>query len=181
MRSAKKNTQEKPIPIRKKTCSSQRKKMVVEANKLHGEILAAEADNLQKAITIGGYLVKLRKQFPYGTWLKWRNENFDFSSRTAGRYVKLYKYRDIVKDAKSIREGMRIVNALEGGSLVMPEPQDEDKTKCSTCACFQITVTRNSPEKLVDDCSSLYSQTYGADESERFLAGVADYIQHLGE
>ena len=62
-------------------------------NRLHEEIFHATKMTTEKAIDLGGRLAKLRRSLGHGKWLPFVKAHLSFSSKTAERYMNVYKNR----------------------------------------------------------------------------------------
>lgn len=65
-----------------------------EVNALHGELLAMGLEMIAKMIVIGEKLVSLKADVGHGNWEAWVKDKLTFSSRTARRYMDVYRHRD---------------------------------------------------------------------------------------
>ena len=67
---------------------------------------------VQKAADCGRYLTAIKDQLEHGEWLPWLGANWDYSPRTAVRYMDIAANSSRVtnlKDASSIREALRMI------------------------------------------------------------------------
>jgi hypothetical protein len=54
---------------------------------------------VEHGICAGELLSQAKAQCPHGTWLRWLEENFEGLARAAQAYMRLYKYRDVLRTA----------------------------------------------------------------------------------
>jgi hypothetical protein len=70
-----------------------------EINRLHEEICQATATSLDKAITIGGLLTRVKAGLKHGEWLNWVENNLQFGERTCRNYTHCFEKRELLKSA----------------------------------------------------------------------------------
>ena len=70
---------------------------------------------VEHGICAGELLSQAKAQCPHGTWLRWLEENFEGLARTAQAYMRLYKYRDVLRTAARTPSvsGHRLPNGRE--------------------------------------------------------------------
>lgn len=69
--------------------------------RLHKEILKLAKGSLEKAITVGRLLTRIKDKLDHGEWLPWLKANISvFSESTAKRYIRCYENRDAILACK---------------------------------------------------------------------------------
>ncbi len=68
--------------------------------KLHENITKYQKLSLDNAIEAGRLLFEAKERIKHGLFGQWMYENLPFCDRTAQNYMKLYKYRDVLKKEK---------------------------------------------------------------------------------
>lgn len=66
-------------------------------NELHKEILQNANDLLKKIIELGRLLTEIKEELGHGKFVKWIDKNALFSMRTAQRYMRIYKNKDLIQ------------------------------------------------------------------------------------
>jgi hypothetical protein len=114
---------------------------VPQIKQVHAALAEAEGKGFQQSLTLAielGVLLNLAHETVYhGHWETWFNEQgFDFSRRSATRYMRLAREREKLEDernwprvAKMAAEGDLSVRAAE--KLLKPERTDEQKAKAT--------------------------------------------------
>lgn len=82
-----------------------------EIQRLHDKIQAAMKASVEDAIRIGEILTLKRAQLPKGRWMKWIDSNLPFSSRTARRYVQLYREKDQLVNVSNLTDAYHLVSS----------------------------------------------------------------------
>ena len=96
---------------------------------------------VQKAADCGRYLTAIKEQCEPGTWLEWLGANWNYSRRTASRYMEIAEHgtrMSHLKDASSINEALRMIaddkeekTALRSerkpASVVVTKPDDSTR------------------------------------------------------
>ena len=62
-----------------------------QANALHREFIQSAVSAKIRAVQCGWVLVAQRERIGYGQWLKWTEQNLDFTHRTASNYITAYE------------------------------------------------------------------------------------------
>ena len=77
---------------------------------------AEQAENnakatVQRAMDAGRFLNAAKEQCEYGTWLPWLGANWNYKHATASAYMQIanFQHAGNLKDAKSIREALRMI------------------------------------------------------------------------
>jgi hypothetical protein len=77
---------------------------------------AEQAENnakatVQRAMDAGRFLNAAKEQCEYGTWLSWLGANWNYKHATASAYMQIanFQHAGNLKDAKSIREALRMI------------------------------------------------------------------------
>jgi hypothetical protein len=77
---------------------------------------AEQAENnakatVQRAMDAGRFLNAAKEQCQYGTWLAWLGANWNYKHATASAYMQIanFQHAGNLKDAKSIREALRMI------------------------------------------------------------------------
>lgn len=77
---------------------------------------AEQAENnakatVQRAMDAGRFLLAAKEQCEYGTWLVWLGANWNYKHATASAYMQIanFQHAGNLKDAKSIREALRMI------------------------------------------------------------------------
>jgi hypothetical protein len=89
-----------------------RAKEIEAIERLHDELRAATRLTAQKAIELGGRLVKLKKAVGHGGWLLFVKENFTFCAKTAERYMDVYRNRAHIEKFDNVSD-LKISDAYE--------------------------------------------------------------------
>lgn len=79
--------------------------------KLHEDVNACMQTALVKAIEIGELLTEQRAASKHGEWEPWVESNLPFSSRTARNYMKLFKNKEALQEATSIKNAYKLLES----------------------------------------------------------------------
>ena len=71
--------------------------VVEEITTLHAEIEYLVTRSLHNAIRIGELLARRKEQLAHGDFTKWVEKHLPFTDRTARTYMRLWRYRDVIK------------------------------------------------------------------------------------
>ena len=71
--------------------------VVEEITTLHAEIEYLLTRSLHNAIRIGELLARRKEQLAHGDFTKWVEKHLPFTDRTARTYMRLWRYRDVIK------------------------------------------------------------------------------------
>jgi hypothetical protein len=84
-------------------------------NEEHRAFVGTFRKSVEHGICAGELLSQAKAQCPHGTWLRWLEENFEGLARTAQAYMRLYKYRDVLRTAARTPSvsGHRLPNGRE--------------------------------------------------------------------
>lgn len=145
---------------------------VEKIKKLHSEIMNTTFTALEKGVRVGELLIVQKEQVGHGNWKKWFEDNdFEFSSRTASRYIKLAQNQDIVKSEKSLRKALELLKD-ESANGRSSEKKSE-ATKTDTRGCFKVTVNKDKPDELVKELKEKFG--------EDFLSELIEHIQRINK
>jgi hypothetical protein len=90
---------------------------------------AEQAENnakatVQRAMDAGRFLNAAKEQCQYGTWLAWLGANWNYKHATASAYMQIanFQHAGNLKDAKSIREALRMISEdrAEDAPIIVP-------------------------------------------------------------
>jgi hypothetical protein len=70
--------------------------LAAQINQAHDLACRSAQAAISHAIAVGEGLIEAKALVGHGEWLPWLAENFDFSERTAQKYIRLAKHRDAV-------------------------------------------------------------------------------------
>lgn len=84
---------------------------------------AREGQNLKSAREIGEFLAAQKELRP-GRWLAWLKECAPFSQQRASEFMSIHDRWELVKDAGSIREALRVIHEDHGRDRHQPERFD---------------------------------------------------------
>lgn len=115
-------------------------------NRLHREIQSLEIDAKNKAAQIGEMLIREKKEAGHGNWIKWVEDNCDFSYPTASEYMRVAKIKSMdfhkFETASSIRCLIVEKRSKEKPQGKKPKLDKDDRRKI------------NKMRKIIDDPST---------------------------
>lgn len=90
-------------------------------NRLHREIQSLEVDAKNKAAQIGEMLTREKKKAGHGNWIKWVEDNCDFTRQHADNYIKVFQAK--CKTRLTFDQCTSIRQVLELGKPKKEKPQ----------------------------------------------------------
>jgi hypothetical protein len=101
--------------------------LAAQINQAHDLACRSAQSAISHAIAVGEGLLEAKALLGHGEWLPWLAENFDFSERTAQKYIRLAKHRDeVTANAKepsylAIDEALKAIRKIPAANQ-NPEP-----------------------------------------------------------
>jgi hypothetical protein len=87
--------------------------LAAQINQAHDMASRSAQAAISHAIAVGEGLIEAKALVGHGEWLPWLSENFDFSERTAQKYIRLAKHRDEVQSNTKEPSYLAIDEALK--------------------------------------------------------------------
>jgi hypothetical protein len=87
--------------------------LAAQINQAHDMASRSAQAAISHAIAVGEGLIEAKALVGHGEWLPWLSENFDFSERTAQKYIRLAKHRDEVQSNTKETSYLAIDEALK--------------------------------------------------------------------
>ncbi|EMY60655.1 hypothetical protein [Leptospira terpstrae] len=88
---------------------------LVKLRNLHRSTIGAAMNTIRNAILTGEELVRIKSNLSHGKFIPYIESNKDFigfDKRMASNYIRFYENRESIKEAKSIREALRMISDL---------------------------------------------------------------------
>ena len=88
--------------------------LAAEIRSIHQLITASLKRTVDNALRVGQLLTQAKGQMNHGEWIPWVTNNCGFSDRSAARYMKLHRHRQlIVGHVADLTDAYRIVGEIE--------------------------------------------------------------------
>lgn len=140
--------------------------LTVQISELHNKITTALKATVMNAIEIGGMLNELKSKLPHGTFAEYVNDNFDFTQRTAQRYIQVYGIRDKLSNMNNLSDAYKILTHKE--QQLLPGAENEtDTTKQDRVRKYMLFDEDDFTEEFAEFIPS------GASRNQKIKYGIA--------
>ncbi|TGL75425.1 hypothetical protein [Leptospira levettii] len=148
---------------------------LVKLRDLHRSTIGAAMNTIRNAILTGEELVRIKSNLGHGKFLPYIESNKEFigfDKRMASNYIRFYENRETVKNAKSIREALKMIADLNRSEKeINPLDIKKDEPK-ELYQKFKAGNSLSSKEKKI-------LKEYLISEKERVLVAAKTKISQL--
>jgi hypothetical protein len=148
---------------------------LIKLRDLHRSTIGAAMNTIRNAILTGEELVRIKSNLGHGKFLPYIESNKDFigfDKRMASNYIRFFENREAVKNAKSIREALKMIADLNRSEKeINPVEAKNDEPK-ELYQRFKSGNSLNSKEKKI-------LKEYLISEKERVLIAAKTKISQI--
>lgn len=142
---------------------------------LHRSTIGAAMNMIRNAILTGEELARIKSNLGHGKFLPYIEANKEFigfDKRMASNYIRFYENREAVKNAKSIREALKMIADLNKGEKEINPLETKNEDPKELYQRFKSGNSLSSKEKKI-------LKEYLVSEKERVLVAAKTKISQI--